>query len=52
MNTHQATLKILRRKTWNYNHPVFYSRKSPALSSLPDDLAESLHNHLEVVRDV
>jgi len=31
---------------------VFYSRKSPALSSLPDDLAEALHNHLKVVQDV
>ena len=49
--THKETLRILHKTRFDYAHPVFYSRKSPALSNLTDELAESLHNHLKIVRD-
>lgn len=49
--THKETLRILRKTRFDYAHPVFYSRKSPALSELSDELAESLHNHLAIVKE-
>ena len=49
--THKDTLRVLRKTRFDYAHPVFYSRKSPALSNLSDELAEALHNHLKIVKE-
>lgn len=47
--THKATLRALHQKRFDYNHPVFYSRKNPAASDLNDELARCLHSHLKIV---
>ena len=39
-------LRDLRRTRFDYNHPVFYSRKNPAASDLNDDVARALHSWL------
>lgn len=47
--THKETLRILHGNRYDYRHPVFYSRKPPAASDLPDDVAYALHRHLRIV---
>jgi len=49
MTRNTRILRVLRHTRFDYNHPVFYSRKNPAASNLDDDLARALHSHLKVV---
>jgi hypothetical protein len=46
MTRNTKILRNLRRTRFDYNHPVFYSRKNPAASDLDDDLARALHSWL------
>ena len=49
--THKETLRVLHGQRYDYDHPVFYSRKPPAASDLADDLAYALHTHLKIVKE-
>ena len=51
MTRNTRILRELRHTRFDYNHPVFYSRKNPAASDLNDELARALHSHLKVVQD-
>jgi len=49
--THKETLRVLHSQRYDYDHPVFYSRKPPAASDLADNVAYALHTHLKIVKE-